>query len=70
MKIKSLEQMESIVNNNSSLYWDGWTVVSKYKSDKARVSKHGQYINDIWYMTRRFTPDRSGWEIPERFISA
>jgi len=33
MKIKSLKQMEEIVTKNSSLFWDGWTVVSKQKSD-------------------------------------
>lgn len=68
MKITSLEEMESIVSKNNSLFWDGWTVVSKYKSDKAKTSKYGIFINNSWYMTKRFEPDRNGWDIPERLI--
>lgn len=70
MNITSIEKMEAIVNNNKSLSWDGWTVVNKYKSEKGRTSKYGQRINGIWYMTRRFVPSRTGWEIPESFINA
>lgn len=70
MNIKSLEQMEQIVKNNKSLFWDGWTVVNKYKSDKAKTSKYGAYINNNWYMTRRFEPTRDGWNIPESLVNA
>jgi len=69
MKIKSLEEMESIVSKNNSLFWDGWVVINKYKSDKAKTSKYGMYINNTWYMTRRFEPGRDGWDIPERLVS-
>lgn len=69
MKIKSLEEMETIVSNNNSLFWDGWVVVNKYRSDKAKTSKYGMYINNIWYMTKRFEPNRDGWDIPERLVS-
>jgi len=69
MKVKSLEEMESIVSKKKSLFWDGWTVVNKYKSDKAKTSKYGMYIDNIWYMTKRFEPNRDGWDIPERFVS-
>ncbi len=68
MKIKSLEEMEEIVSKNHSLFWDGWTVVNKYKSDKAKTSKYGVFINNKWYMTVRFEPNRDGWDIPERFV--
>lgn len=68
MKIQSLEKMEEIVKNNHSLFWDGWTVISKYKSDKAKTSEDGMYINNIWYMTKRFEPNRDGWDIPERLV--
>ena len=54
MKIKSLEEMESIVSKNSSLFWDGWTVVNKYRSDKAKTSRYGMYISNTWYITKRF----------------
>lgn len=68
MKIKTVEQMEKIVSENKSLFWDGWSVINKYKSDKARTSKYGKFINGSWYMTRRFDPTAEGWDIPERLI--
>lgn len=70
MNIKSLEQMEKIVNSNSNLSWDGWSVINKYKSEKGRTSKYGVYIEGNWYMTRRFNLNRDGWNIPESFINA
>lgn len=68
MKITSLEKMESIVNNNKSLSWDGWTVVKSYQSDKGRTSKFGAYKNNKWYMQTRFTPTRDGWDIPDNLV--
>jgi hypothetical protein len=70
MNIQSLEQMEQIVKNSKSLSWDGWDVINRYKSEKARTSKYGQYINGRWYMVKRFKPTRNGWDIPESLINA
>lgn len=70
MNIKSLEQMETIVKNNKFLTWDGWTVVNNYRSEKGRSSKFGSYINGKWHITKRFEPNRDGWDIPESFINA
>lgn len=70
MLVTTLEQMENIVKNNKSLSWDGWSVISKYRSDKARTSKYGKLINGNWYITQKFVPERSGWNIPEKFINA
>jgi len=68
ININTLEQMEEIVKANKNLYWDGWTVVKMYKSDKARTSKYGVYFKNKWRMSRRFEPNRNGWDIPERLI--
>lgn len=68
MIVKELDQMEKIVSKNKSLFWDGWTVVSVYKSDKAKTSKNGVYINGQWCMSKRFEPNRNGWDIPERLV--
>jgi hypothetical protein len=68
MQITSLDKMEEIVNSNKELYWDGWEVVHRYMSDKAKTSKHGVYFKGSWYMSRRFEPSRNGWDIPERFV--
>jgi len=70
MNIKSLEQMENIVKVNNTLFWDGWSVINRYRSEKGRTSKYGAYIDGKWYMTRRFTLEKDGWNIPESFINA
>jgi hypothetical protein len=66
--IKSLTEMEQIVQNSKQLFWDGWTVVHRYRSDKAKTSKYGVYFKGNWYMERRFEPSRDGWDIPERLV--
>jgi hypothetical protein len=68
MQIKSLEQMESIVNKNNSLHWDGWTVVNSQLSDKGRTSKFGAYVKGKWHLQTRFTPSKNGWDIPDKFV--
>lgn len=68
MIIDSLSKMEEIVSKNKSLSWDGWSVVNRYKSDKAKTSKYGVYFKGTWYMSQRFEPNRNGWDIPERLV--
>lgn len=68
MLIKSLEQMEKIVDNSSNLFWDGWTVIERTKSDKARTSKYGVAVDGVWYLQKRFSLDRNGWSIPTRYV--
>ena len=60
--------MEKIVAANKSLSWDGWTVVSRYPSDKGRTSKAGVAIGSKWYIESRYSPERSGWNIPSKFV--
>ncbi len=68
MQIKSLEQMETIVNKNKSLIWDGWTVVNSYPSEKGRTSQQGAFIDGKWHLQRRFVPSKNGWDIPDKFV--
>ena len=67
MLVSSLEQMEKIVNKNKDLFWDGWTVVHSYQSDKARTSRYGALVNGKWHLQRRIEPTEAGWELPNRF---
>ena len=46
--INSLDTMESIVNKNKQLSWNGWTVVETFPSEKAYYSKFGVYKNNKW----------------------
>lgn len=59
--------MEEIVSKTPNLFWDGWTVVERIKSDKARTSKYGSCINGTWYLEKRFTPEQGGWSMPTRY---
>ncbi len=56
--------MEKFVSSNKELSWDGWTVVKRYPSDKAKTSKQGVRIKGVWYIEQRFEPTSQGWEIP------
>lgn len=69
MTINSLEQMENIVSKSKSLFWDGWTVVNSFPSEKGRTSPQGAFVNGKWHLQRRFTPSQSGWEIPDKLVS-
>jgi hypothetical protein len=68
MKITSLETMEEIVTKNKSLFWDGWTVVNSYISEKGRTSNQGAFKNGKWHLQKRFVPTTSGWDIPDKFV--
>jgi len=66
--INSLDVMESIVNDNKQLSWDGWTVVETFPSEKAYFSKFGIYKNNKWQMKKEFVPSNNGWEIPDKYV--
>lgn len=68
MIITSLEKMEKLVEKAKYLHWDGWTVISSYPSKKGSTSKYGAYHEGEWHIQRRFVPNESGWDIPERFL--
>jgi hypothetical protein len=64
MIIKTIEEMEKLVSSNKELSWDGWTVVKRYPSDKAKTSKQGVRIKGVWHIEQRFEATEQGWEIP------
>jgi hypothetical protein len=68
MIIKTLEHMEKVVENNKTLYWDGWTVVNSIPSDKARSSANGALVNGKWHIQTRYEANRTGWDIPSKFV--
>lgn len=68
MLIKSLEEMEQIVEKNKSLIWDGWTVVSIQPANNAMMSKDGIKVNGKWCLQKRFEATANGWEIPDKLV--
>jgi hypothetical protein len=69
MVIRTIEEMEKLVSSNKELSWDGWTVVKRYPSDKAKTSKQGVFVKGVWYIEQRFEPTSHGWEIPSKSVS-
>ena len=68
MLINSLEEMETIVESNKSLSWDGWTVLERTKSPTAWSDKAGVFINKVWHIQKRYDLTEDGWEIPSKFV--
>jgi hypothetical protein len=68
MLISSLDKMESIVENNDSLSWDGWDVVSYSQSPSAWMKPEGVRKDGAWFIQKRFPISESGWEIPNKLV--
>ena len=66
--VSNLDVMESIVENNENLSWDGWSVVELTKSDKGSTSNRGVLVNNKWHLKKMFVPSRNGWEIPSKYM--
>jgi hypothetical protein len=67
MIIKSLEVMEKIVAKNNNLYWVGWDVADRKRSDGARTSVNGVRVNNKWYLQKIYKLGRNGWDIPNKY---
>jgi hypothetical protein len=68
MNISSLEKMETIVANNKSLNWEGWTVIESKADQSAWMKKDAAFIEDKWYRINRYDSGPNGWNIPDRLI--
>ncbi len=68
MKINSLEVMETIVENNKSLEWNGWDVVEIQKSPTGWMKPNGMFRNNEWFVRKFYNLNSNGWDIPSRFV--
>ena len=68
MKISSLEEMETVVENNQSLEWIGWDVVNYTQSPTAWMKPDGIYRKGEWFKHTTYHLSESGWEIPAKFV--
>ena len=66
--INSLEEAETIVDNNKSLGWNGWDIVHFNKMPTAWMKPEGVYRNGEWYIQKHYNPSEKGWEIPDKFV--
>ena len=67
MVVKSLEVMEKIVNKNRDLMWSGWDVLELKKTNLGRTDVNGIRIKNNWFIKKTFSPDRNGWDIPNKY---
>ena len=68
MKINSLERMETIVENNEDLHWDGWNVVELRKSPTGWMKPNGVYANNGWNLRKFYNLEYDGWDLPSKFV--
>jgi hypothetical protein len=68
MKINSLEEAETIVENNDSLSWIGWDIVQLSKSPTAWMKPQGVFKNGEWYIQKNYNLSKNGWELPDKFV--
>lgn len=68
MFVTDLNKMETIVENEKHLSWDGWTVVERIPTNKGMTSTDGVMVNGKWYVQKRFVPSREGWKIPSKYV--
>lgn len=68
MLIKSLEQMEAIVESRKDLLWDGWTVVHSVPNRNGVTSPRGRRVNGVWHIQKRYQLTTVGWHIPEKLL--
>lgn len=67
MIVKDLSVMEKIVKNNRDLMWSGWDVLELKKTNLGRTDVNGIRINNAWFIKKTYTPDRNGWDIPNKY---
>ena len=68
MFIKSLDEMETIVENSDVLSWDGWTVLENRTNDNGAMSKDGAFVDGKWIIQKRYDATTKGWEIPNKLM--
>ena len=64
MIVNNLERMEKIVARNNNLYWVGWDVADRKRSEAGRTAVNGVRVDGVWYVQRIYTVTRNGWDIP------
>lgn len=59
--------MEKIVSKNRDLMWSGWDVLELKKTNLGRTDANGIRIKNNWFIKKTFSPDRNGWDIPNKY---
>ena len=68
MKISDLHKMESIVEGNPSLKWDGWNVVFLEEDKDANLKKNAAFVYSKWHKRIVFENNGGVWDIPDSIL--
>jgi hypothetical protein len=60
--------METIVENNKSLEWDGWNVKEVTPSPTGWTKKSGMFRDGNWYSQKNYVLNFDGWDLPSKFV--
>jgi hypothetical protein len=60
--------METIVENNNSLSWNGWDVIESTPDQNAFTKLNAMFVNGQWVRTKTYSITEQGWEIPNKFV--
>jgi hypothetical protein len=67
MIINKLETMEKIVSKNKNLYWTGWNVADRRRTETGRTAINGVRVNGQWYVQTIYKLTNNGWDIPNKY---
>lgn len=62
------DQAHDIVENNKSLYWDGWDILEFKKDNSAEYHPKGVRKNGVWGYVKRYSPNDEGWRLPKKYV--
>ncbi len=68
MAIKSLDYMETIVDDNEFLAWDGWDVLWYRPNPAGFLKKDGAFYKGMWTRCVRISPTSDGWSLPKPLL--
>jgi hypothetical protein len=60
--------METIVENNKSLLWDGWNVKEVTQSPTGWMKPNGIFRKGEWFIQKHYNLRYDGWDIPNKFV--
>lgn len=60
--------MESLVNKNNSLIWQGWDILFLEEDSNAFMDKDGVFYNDRWHKKTPIENKNGYWKIPRSVI--
>jgi DNA modification methylase len=68
VKISDLEKMESLVNTNPSLKWEGWNVVFTEKDSNSFLKNNAAFVDSTWHKKIVFENNNGVWDIPDSIL--